>query len=203
MDYHKLFALMKARGLTTYRIRKENIISQSTLQKLREGKSVTTDAIATLCGVLRCQPGDMMEYEGRVTRLGDARPAEQKQTVPVPILGEIAAGVPIEAIDNFEGYLDYLPPNGRQDSNLFALRVKGTSMIDAGIYDGDLVVVRQTTFAENGQIVAAMVGGEATVKRFYKEKGHFRLQPENPAMEPIIVPEVEILGRVVSSVRYY
>jgi repressor LexA len=76
-------------------------------------------------------------------------------------------------------------------------------MIDAGIYDGDLVVVRQTTFAENGQIVAAMVGGEATVKRFYKEKGHFRLQPENPAMEPIIVPEVEILGRVVSSVRYY
>lgn len=203
MDYSKLFSLMKYKGLTTYRIRKENIISQSTLQKLREGKSVTTDAIASLCNVLNCQPGDIMEYENQIVCLDKIRIREQKHAVKVPILGEIAAGIPITAVDNFEGYVDYLPRNGRQDSDLFALHVKGTSMIDVGIYDGDIVIVQQTTFAENGQIVAAMIDGEATVKRFYKEKGHYRLQPENPDMEPIIVPEVEILGRVVSSLRYY
>ena len=145
--------------------------------------------------------------KGRIAHIGGkfypAQAAEQTQVIMVPILGNIAAGVPIAAIENLDGYIGYLPHSGGQDSDLFALRVRGTSMIGAGIYDGDLVVVRQTTFAENGQIVAAMVDGEATVKRFYKEKGHFRLQPENSAMEPIIVPEVEILGVVISSIRYY
>lgn len=129
--------------------------------------------------------------------------AEQTRIIMVPILGNIAAGVPITAIENLDGYVGYLPQKSNQGADLFALRVKGTSMIDAGIYDGDIVIVEQTPVADNGQIVAAMIDGEATVKRFYKEKGHYRLQPENPTMEPIIVPEVEILGRVVSSMRYY
>ncbi len=102
-----------------------------------------------------------------------------------------------------KGFVGYLPRSGRRENELFALRIRGESMIDAGIYDGDIVVVEQTPTADNGQIVAAMIDGEATVKRFYREKGHFRLQPENSSMEPIIVDHVEILGRVVSSMRYY
>lgn len=90
-----------------------------------------------------------------------------------------------------------------RDHDLFALHVHGDSMIDAGIYNGDIVIVEQTPVADNGQIVAAMLDGEATVKQFYKEKGRYRLQPENSTMEPIIVDHVDILGRVVSSMRYY
>ena len=203
MDYSKLFALMKSRGLSTYRIRKDNILAQSTLQKLREGKSVTTDAIATLCQVLNCQPGDLMEYENALLHSVKAEQKEYGRVIEVPVLGDIAAGVPITVVENLDGFIEYLPHNGRQSDDLFALRVRGLSMINAGIYDGDIVIVEQTRFADNGQIVAAMIDEEATVKRFYKEKGHYRLQPENSDMEPIIVPEVEILGRVVSSMRYY
>jgi SOS regulatory protein LexA len=203
MDYRKLFTLMKTQELSTYRIRKENIISQSTLQKLREGKSVTTDAIASLCKVLHCQPGDLMEYEDISAYRGKVQQKEYGRVIQVPILGNIAAGVPITAVENLDGFIEYLPHNGKQNDDLFALRVRGTSMIEAGIYDGDIVIVEQTPYAENGQIVAAMIDDEATVKRFYKEKGHYRLQPENAEMEPIIVSQVEILGRVMSSMRYY
>lgn len=210
MDYSKLFTLMKKQKISTYRIRKDNIISQSTLQKLREGKSVTTDAIGTLCNLLNCQPGDLMEYQNNLieyqnTSVNACRPktAEHARTIQVPILGSIAAGVPISAVENLDGFIDYLPQNGRQDDDLFALRVRGMSMIKAGIYDGDIVIIKQTPYAENGQIVAAMVDDEATVKRFYKEKGHYRLQPENPDMDPIIVSEVKILGIVKSIIRYY
>lgn len=203
MDYSKLFALMKRKGLSTYRIRKDSILSQSTLQKLREGKSVTTDAIAALCKALDCQPGDLMEYMDPSVQSAKVQKREYGHVIEVPVLGNIAAGVPIAAVENLDGFVEYLPRNERQGNDLFALRVKGSSMIDAGIYDGDIVIVEQTSYAENGQIVAAMIDDEATVKRFYKEKGRYRLQPENPDMEPIIVPEVEILGRVVSSMRYY
>ena len=86
---------------------------------------------------------------------------------------------------------------------MFALRIAGTSMINAGILDGDIVVVAKTNLAENGEIVVALVNDEATVKRFYKENGHFRLQPENPSMEPILVDEGYILGKVVAVLRYY
>lgn len=145
--------------------------------------------------------------DGRLAHVGgkfyphDA--AQERKIIMVPILGNIAAGVPITAIENLDGYVGFLPRTGQQENSLFALRVKGTSMIDAGIMDGDLVVVEQTSYAENGQIVAAMIDGEATVKRFYKENGHYRLQPENPTMDPIFADHVEILGRVVSSMRYY
>lgn len=132
-----------------------------------------------------------------------AEVAEQLRVVMVPILGTIAAGVPIEAIQSLDGYVGYLPQGHHRDHDLFALHVHGNSMIDAGINDGDIVIVEQTSVADNGQIVAAMIDGEATVKRFFKEQGHYRLQPENPTMDPIIVNHVDILGRVVSSMRYY
>lgn len=86
---------------------------------------------------------------------------------------------------------------------MFALRVYGTSMVEAGILDGDVVIVEKTETADSGQIVVAMIEDEATVKTFYKENGHYRLQPENSTMQPIIVDSVEILGRVITSVRYY
>ena len=120
----------------------------------------------------------------------------------VPLLGTVTAGMPILAVEQVEGYLPY---NGKvsKDKPLFALRVRGESMLWAGILDGDIVFAERTPVASNGEIVVALVGDEATVKTFYKEKGHFRLQPENDAFEPIIVNEVTILGKVVAVLRYY
>lgn len=122
----------------------------------------------------------------------------------VPLLGQIAAGSPILAEENLEGYVDFVSPNIHADpTSLFALRVKGESMIEAGILDGDIIVIQKCEYAENGQIIAALVNNEATVKTFYKENGHFRLQPENSTMEPIIVNEVIVLGKVIACLRYY
>lgn len=129
--------------------------------------------------------------------------SREENSYKVPILGQVAAGIPILTIENFEGYLDYTTMKKYDRDSLFALKVTGTSMIDAGILDGDFVVVEQRPYADNGDIVVAMVDDSATVKRFFKEKGHYRLQPENSAMEPIIVDEVTVLGKVVASIRYY
>ena len=122
----------------------------------------------------------------------------------VPILGKVTAGTPILAAENFEGYIDFVPEAKKYDQrNLFALKVSGVSMIEAGIMDGDYVVVNRCDYAENGDIVVALIEDEATVKTFYKENGHFRLQPENSSLEPIIVKEMSVLGKVVASVRFY
>ena len=120
----------------------------------------------------------------------------------VPILGNIAAGIPITAIEEVEGYIPFSDFSG-DFKDLFALRIRGESMINLGILDGDVVILRQCSVARNGQIVAALVDDEATLKRFYQEDGHYRLQPENDAMEPIIVDHVEILGILVASYRRY
>ncbi|MDO5014503.1 MAG: transcriptional repressor LexA [Clostridia bacterium] len=138
-------------------------------------------------------------YSKRNIRLVGLEAAEY---VNVPIVGHVAAGTPITAIEQIEGYLPYsgyIP----KDKNLFALRVQGESMINAGILDGDIIVAEQTPIASNGDMVVALVEDDATVKTFYKEKGHFRLQPENDDMEPIIVNEVMILGKVTAVFRYY
>lgn len=136
----------------------------------------------------------------RVERHSDGR---TENTYAVPILGQVAAGVPILTIENFDGYLDYTTMKKYDTDTLFALKITGSSMIEAGILDGDFVVVEQRTYADNGDIVVAMIDDSATVKRFYKEKGRYRLQPENSEMEPIIADEVSILGKVVASIRYY
>lgn len=121
----------------------------------------------------------------------------------VPIMGTVTAGQPITAVQDITGYLGFEAP-GCDPNELFALRVRGESMINAGILDGDIVIVKQTDYAENGDIVVAFVDGEeATVKRFYKEKGYYRLQPENDTMDPIILDECEILGKVIGLKRYY
>ncbi len=122
----------------------------------------------------------------------------------VPLLGSITAGSPILAVENFEGYVD-LPWNSSKYSSeeLFALKVKGESMIEAGILNGDVVIVRKSSYADNGQIVVALIEDEATVKTFYKEDGRFRLQPENRSLAPIIVEDVALLGIVIASFRQY
>ena len=120
----------------------------------------------------------------------------------VPVLGTVTAGSPILAVEEIEGYLPF-SMQGAQDKELFALKVRGESMINAGILSGDIVIVERTPAARNGEMVVALIEDEATVKTFYKENGHFRLQPENDALEPIIVNEVVILGKVIASYRYY
>ena len=142
--------------------------------------------------------------KSRTLRVDTKSGEPSRTTVKVPIVGRVTAGMPILATENFEGYFDFPLMNRSYAGNsLFALRVRGTSMIGAGIMDGDVIVVKKQSSAENGDIVVALVGDEATVKTFYKEDGHFRLQPENPTMEPIIVDEVIILGQVISSFRFY
>ena len=124
----------------------------------------------------------------------------RREVVNVPMIGTVAAGPPILAEENIENYFPVpveLLPNGQT----FMLRVKGESMINAGIFDGDQIIVKQQEYAHNGDIVVALIDDSATVKRFYKEKGHYRLQPENDALEPIIVDEVKILGIVIGLIR--
>ena len=125
---------------------------------------------------------------------------ENEQVQSLPVIGCVAAGQPILAEQNIEDVLP-LPSSFLGEGSHFILRVRGESMIQAGILNGDYIVVRQQPDANNGDIVVAMVEDEATVKRFYKENGHFRLQPENESMQPIIVPNVIILGKVVSLLR--
>ena len=120
----------------------------------------------------------------------------------VPLIGTVTAGLPILAVETIEGYIPYAGSVSK-DKSLFALRVRGDSMINAGILNNDIVIAEKTPYAVNGDIVVAMLNDEATVKRFYKENGHFRLQPENDAYEPIISDEIIILGKLVSLVRYY
>jgi len=127
----------------------------------------------------------------------------QKQSViHVPLVGKVTAGSPITAIENIEEYFPLPDTYGTSEDQLFMLEIMGESMIEAGILDGDLVIVKQKSTADNGDIVVAMTEeDEATVKRFFKEKNHFRLQPENSTMEPIIVDQVSILGQVVGLYR--
>ena len=136
-----------------------------------------------------------------------ADPAE-RNSIRVPLLGDVAAGLPILAAEDLSGeeYIDFTPSGGSASSfggRLFALRIRGTSMVEAGILDGDIVVVERTPVADDGDIVVALIGDEATVKTFYREKDRFRLQPENRTMEPIYTTELSVLGKVVADIRYY
>ncbi len=117
-----------------------------------------------------------------------------------PLVGSITAGQPILAEENREGYFP-VPEHLSTGEDCFVLKVSGESMIGAGINDGDYVIIRQQTTAENGEIVAALLDDEATVKRFYRENGSYRLQPENEAYEPMLVSEVKILGKVIGLFR--
>lgn len=122
--------------------------------------------------------------------------------VPVPVLGRVTAGVPVLAVENIEEYFP-LPRQVTRDQEVFMLHVHGDSMIEAGILDGDYVIVRKQSAAQNGDIVVAMIGDEATVKTFYRERDHIRLQPENHALSPILSKDVTVLGKVIGLYRLF
>ena len=126
----------------------------------------------------------------------------RREVVNVPIVGSIAAGQPLLAIQNVDNYFP-IPAEYMPNQNTFMLKVKGESMINAGIFDGDVILVKQQSTAKNGEMVAALVEDSATVKTFYKEDGHIRLQPENDNMDPIIVPDCQILGVVFGVFRFF
>jgi repressor LexA len=141
-------------------------------------------------------------YKYRSIELADSPFPIFARAVNVPILGSIAAGVPILAQEHIEDTFA-LPADVVGDDQMFMLRVRGDSMINAGIFDGDLVAIRQQPEAKNGEIVAALLEDEATVKRFFREGDHIRLQAENPSFAPIIARDVKVLGRVVMSIRQF
>ncbi|MBE6610876.1 MAG: transcriptional repressor LexA [Ruminococcaceae bacterium] len=149
-------------------------------------------------GVIQKAPG-----KSRSLRVG-SDVLHNTHTVRVPILGKVAAGIPILAVENYEGYIDFPRPSSHHSAgDLFALKIQGESMIDAGILDGDLIVVEKTCTANDGDIIVALVEDEATVKTFYHEGNRFRLQPENASMQPIYTDELLVLGKVVASMRFY
>lgn len=128
--------------------------------------------------------------------------SSKKKTIDVPILGRVTAGIPILAVENLEDTVP-LSCDFVRDRNVFVLKVEGESMINAGILDGDYVVIEKTSYAENGDKVLALIEDEATIKTFYKERNGFRLQPENDFMKPIYVQDLSILGKIIGLYRKY
>ena len=132
--------------------------------------------------------------------LDDSFNLTRREMVNVPMLGSVAAGQPILAQENIENYFP-IPAELLPNQQTFMRRVKGDSMINAGIFNGDQIIVAQQETAENGDIVVALLDDSATVKRFFREEGHIRLQPENDAMEPILAESVQVLGKVIGLMR--
>ena len=202
---------MQKQGLTSKQEQILKIIKESILEKgyppsVREmctavGLSSTSSVHAHLealakKGYIKKDPSKPRTIE----IMDDTFNLSRREVVNLPLLGDVAAGEPIFATENITNYfpmpVDILPNN-----ETFMLNVKGDSMINAGIFNGDKIIVSKQATAENGEIVVAMVEDSATVKRFYKEKGYFRLHPENDALEDIIVKDLEIIGKVVGLLR--
>lgn len=173
-------------------------------------------SVRDICGGLNIKStATVFKYVDKLNELGLVQKCPQKTRAinvlegrmkkedfsSVPLVGKIAAGIPITAIENIED--TYSLPTKMFSGELFMLTVSGTSMIDAGIFDGDNVIIQKTETAENGEIVAALIDDSATVKRFYKEKDQIRLHPENKAFSDIIVKNCVILGKVVGLIRKY
>jgi len=183
---------------------KDNLRKKGYPPSVREiGQAVGLSSSSTVHGYLR-----KLEKMGYLRR-DPAKPRaievldqhEQKvECVNVPVLGKVAAGEPLLAVENVEDLFP-LPTHFTGNGEFFMLKVKGESMIEAGILDGDLVIVRQQHDADNGDIVVALIEDEATVKRLYKEKDRVRLQPENSLMEPIYTDNLQVLGKVIGLIR--
>ena len=194
----------------------KQIMTQGYPPSVREiGKAVGLSSTATVHGYLSKldEKGSIKKQDkkGRTLRLLKGGSGEEKKTsskdfytqkelVEVPIIGKITAGEPILAVENVTDTFP-IPVDFVGNSESFMLTVRGESMIEAGILDGDYILVKRQNMANNGEIVVALIGDEATVKTFYKEKYHIRLQPENSTMDPIIVPTCEILGKVAGVFR--
>jgi repressor LexA len=169
------------------------------------GKALGISSTATVHGYL-----DILEDKGYIDRQASKPRAIKLLRTPegnpelkcsfAPLVGRITAGIPVLAEENLEGYFP-IPEHLSADNDCFVLQISGTSMIGAGINDGDYVYVRQQSTVDNGEIAAILIEDEATVKRFYRENDSYRLQPENSAYEPIIVNQAEVLGKVIGLFR--
>lgn len=145
---------------------------------------------------------EVFNEDGSSANLAEVKESPDRGTITLPLVGRVAAGLPILAEQNVEDSFT-VPTEIATDSSSFVLEVHGESMINAGIYNGDYIIVREQKTALNGEIIVALIDGEATVKTFYKERGRVRLQPENDAMEPIYVENPIILGKVVALMRRF
>ncbi|MGV2620148.1 UNVERIFIED_CONTAM: transcriptional repressor LexA [Halobacillus marinus] len=189
---------------------KEQVVLKGYPPSVREiGQSVGLASSSTVHGHLsRLEKKGFIRRDPTKPRAIEVIELEEDHSIPrsevayAPVIGKVTAGSPITAVENIEEYVPLPDTLAGTDDNTFVLIVQGESMIEAGILDGDMVVVRQQQTAQNGDIVVAMTEEEeATVKRFFKEQNHIRLQPENATMEPIILNDVSILGRVVGLYR--
>lgn len=189
---------------------KDQVILKGYPPSVREiGQSVGLASSSTVHGHLsRLEKKGYIRRDPTKPRAIEVMELEDSSTIPrseaayAPVIGKVTAGTPITAVENIEEYVPLPDSLAGTDENTFVLIVQGESMIEAGILDGDMVVVRQQQTAQNGDIVVAMTEDEeATVKRFFKEKSHIRLQPENATMDPIILSDISILGKVVGLFR--
>lgn len=188
-----------------FRFIKSEVLKKGYPPSVREiGQAVGLSSSSTVHGHL-----GKLEEKGYIRRdptkpraieLVHDRDVVRKEIVNVPIVGRVTAGEPILAVENIEDFFP-MPRDFANYEEVFMLKVRGDSMIGAGILDGDYVVVRQQSHAENGDIVVALLEDEATVKRFFREADHIRLQPENPSLAPIRSTDVQILGKVVGVFR--
>ena len=212
----KQYEDLNKREKSILRFIEKQLIANGYAPSVREiGKAVGLSSTATVHGYLRRleEKGYIKKetQKGRTLRLlkgilKDNKKTEtknaysKKELVDVPVIGKVTAGAPILAVENVTDTFP-IPVDFIGNSESFMLKVSGESMIEAGILDGDLILVKKQNTARNGQIVVALIEDEATVKTFYKEKDHIRLQPENSLMEPIIVSNCEILGKVAGVFR--
>ena len=198
--------MKKNRQEEVYEFLKQYTSSKGYPPSVREiCKAVSLKSTSTVHGYLK-----KLEEKGFIKR-DPAKPRaleitefmNQKEIVEIPIVGKVTAGLPILATENIEDIFPMPIEYVRHTNELFILRVKGESMIEAGILDGDLAIIEQTKVAKNGDIVVALIENESTIKRFFKENDKIRLQPENKTMDPIIVDNCAILGKLVSIYRQY
>ena len=189
---------------------KDEVLSKGYPPSVREiGQSVGLASSSTVHGHLsRLEKKGYIRRDPTKPRAIEVIELEEDHSIPrseasyAPVIGKVTAGSPITAVENIEEYVPLPDTLAGSDNNTFVLIVQGESMIEAGILNGDMVIVRQQQTAQNGDIVVAMTEDEeATVKRFFKEKNHIRLQPENATMEPIILKDIAILGKVVGLYR--
>ncbi|MBN9652937.1 transcriptional repressor LexA [Halobacillus sp. GSS1] len=189
---------------------KEQVLAKGYPPSVREiGQSVGLASSSTVHGHLsRLEKKGYIRRDPTKPRAIEVIELEEDHSIPrseasyAPVIGKVTAGSPITAVENIEEYVPLPDTLAGSDDNTFVLIVQGESMIEAGILDGDMVIVRQQQTAQNGDIVVAMTEDEeATVKRFFKERNHVRLQPENATMEPILLQDVSILGKVVGLYR--
>lgn len=199
---------LSKRQLDILRFIKAEVKSKGYPPSVREiGEAVGLASSSTVhCDLARLETKGLIRRDPTKPRaieiLDEEVDIPQSQVVNVPVIGKVTAGSPITAVENIEEYFPLPDRMVPPDEHVFMLEIMGDSMIDAGILDKDYVIVKQQNTANNGEIVVAMTeDDEATVKRFYKEDTHIRLQPENPTMEPIILQNVSILGKVIGVFR--